>query len=124
MTQPGALGEEAARLLGAAQDWLHRVVLDPNTAKVGTGSPECCWCPLCQLIAAAREHLSVPTGGPRPELSERLSDALRAMSELQAAVTGLLRSASQPTPEPERPVRTVHRIDLSDEPAAATDRDG
>jgi len=114
MTEAGPLGEEATRLLGAAQDWLHRVVLDPGTAKVATGSPECCWCPLCQLIAAAR--------GSRPELTERLSEALGALTELQAALAGLLRGVTEPAaagePEAERPARTVHRIDLADEPAA------
>src|SRR5690242_8676578 len=50
-SEPGPLAEEAARLVGAAQDWLHRVVADPDTARIATGAPECCWCPLCQLIA-------------------------------------------------------------------------
>jgi len=118
MTEPGPQtgppGEEAARLLGAAQDWLHRVVLDPATARVATGSQECCWCPLCQLIAAMR--------GNRPELTERLSEALGALTELQTALAGLLRSPAEPTPPAERPARTVHRIDLSDPPG--TDRPG
>jgi hypothetical protein len=106
-TETGPLGEEAARLLGAAQDWLHRVVLDPATARVATGSPECCWCPLCQLIAAMR--------GNRPELTERLSEALTALTELQTALARLLRpAAEQPMPD-QRPARTVHRIDLSDQ---------
>jgi len=115
MTDAGPLGEEAARLLGAAQDWLHRTVLDPATAKVATGSPECCWCPLCQLIAALR--------GNRPELTERLSEALGALTELQTALAGLLRGVTVPAaageqpPADERPARTVHRIDLSGEPA-------
>jgi hypothetical protein len=119
MTEAGPLGEEAARLLAAAQDWLHRSVLDPATAKLATGSPECCWCPLCQLIAAAR--------GSRPELTERLSEALGALTELQTALAGLLRwatepgAAGEPTPPAGRPARTVHRIDLSGQPA--TDQD-
>jgi len=106
MTETGPLGEEAARLLGAAQEWLHRVVLDPATAKVATGSPECCWCPLCQLVAAAR--------GDRPELAARLSDGLAAMTELQSTLAAVLRSMAEPTASAERPARTVHRIDLSD----------
>lgn len=119
MTEAGPLGEEAARLLGAAQDWLHRTVLDPATARVATGSAECCWCPLCQLIAALR--------GNRPELTERLSEALGALTELQAALAGLLRGFAEPAaagdpPPAERAARTVHRIDLSGEPPA--DRSG
>jgi hypothetical protein len=113
MTEAGPLGEEATRLLGAAQEWLHRVVLDPSTAKVATGSAECCWCPLCQVIAAAR--------GDRPELAARMSDALGAMTELQSALAGLLRSVTEPperSDSADRPARTVHRIDLSDQPEA------
>jgi hypothetical protein len=116
MTETGPLGEEAARLVGAAQDWLHRMVLDPATARVATGSQECCWCPLCQLIAALR--------GNRPELTERLSEALGGLTELQAALAGVLRRVTEPAaagespPPAERPARTVHRIDLSAEPAA------
>ena len=128
MTETGPLGEEAARLLAAAQEWLHRTVLDPATARVATGSPDCCWCPLCQLVAAAR--------GDRPELAERLAVGLAAMTELQGALAGLLRSVteaagtaaagagtSQPAadqppaderPADERPTRTVQRIDLSE----------
>lgn len=108
MTEPGPLGEEAARLLGVAQQWLHRAVLDPATAKVATGSPECCGCPFCQLIAAARRD--------RPELAERLSETMAAMSHLQGALAGLLRSVVEPTPGgQDPPAGGVQRIDLSGE---------
>jgi hypothetical protein len=104
---PGSLAEEAARLLVAAQDWFRR-------SAPATGAAECAWCPLCVLIAALRSD-----GG---ELSERFGD-------LQAAVTGLLRSladvASMAWPEPAShpddvahpPTADprVHRIDLSGE---------
>ncbi len=140
MTETGPLGEEAARLLAAAQEWLHRTVLDPSTARVATGSPECCWCPLCQLVAAAR--------GNRPELAERLATGLAAMTELQGALAGLLRSASEAAaagqgaagqaaesppagpspsgpsaakPADERPARAVQRIDLSDPEPTSSD---
>lgn len=86
--EPGPLAEEAARLVGAAQDWLHRVVGDPDTARIATGAPECCWCPLCQLIAMLR--------GERPDLVERLADA-------QTALAGTLRAladAMKPTGTP------------------------
>lgn len=115
--EAGSLGEEGSRLLGAAQEWLHRVVLDPSTAKVATGSSECCRCPLCQVISAAR--------GDRPELAARVSEALGAMTELQSALAGLLRSVTEPTERPdpaERPARTVHRINLSDPPEASPPR--
>lgn len=116
MTEPGPLGEEAARLLGVAQQWLHRAVLDPATAKVATGAPECCWCPFCQLIAAAR--------GDRPELAGRVSEAMAAMSDLQGALAGLLRSVTESMPgseagtdrpQQDHPSGGVQRIDLSGE---------
>jgi hypothetical protein len=85
--EPGPLPEEVVRLIGAAQDWWHRTVGDPATARIAngapatariaTGAPECCWCPLCQLIATLR--------GERPELLERLS-------ETQTALTAALRA--------------------------------
>jgi hypothetical protein len=75
--EPGPLAEEAARLVGAAQDWLHRVVGEPDTPRMATGAPECCWCPLCQLIATLR--------GERPDLVERLADG-------QAALAGTFRA--------------------------------
>ena len=50
-----------------------------------------------------------------------MSDALAAMTELQSALGGLLRSVTEP-PErsdaADRPARTVHRINLSDQPEA------
>ena len=77
MTEPGPLPEELVRLIGAAQDWWHRTVDDPTTARIAIGAPECCWCPLCQLIATLR--------GERPELLDRLA-------ETQAALTATLRA--------------------------------
>jgi hypothetical protein len=77
--EPGPLAEEAARLVGAAQEWLHRVVGDPAGSRIATGAEECCWCPLCQLIATLR--------GERPELLERLADT-------QAALAGVLRAVA------------------------------
>jgi len=83
--EPGPLAEEAARLVGAAQDWLHRMVGDPETSRFATGAPECCWCPLCQLIATLR--------GERPDLVDRLADA-------QAALAGVLRALADAAKPP------------------------
>jgi hypothetical protein len=74
---PGPLGEEAAKLIAAAQEWFHRTLGDSTTSKIATGTAECSWCPVCQLIGALR--------GERPELTEKLADT-------QAAVAGLLRA--------------------------------
>ncbi|HEX2902540.1 MAG TPA: hypothetical protein VHO01_03715 [Jatrophihabitans sp.] len=80
MTGPGPLADEWALLLAAAQQWLHRTVLDPSTARIATGDQACCWCPVCQLIGAVR--------GERPELIER-------WDEVQSAVAKLVRSAAE-----------------------------
>jgi hypothetical protein len=45
-------GLEAARLLGAAQDWLRTSA--PHLAPVSTGG-EPCSCPLCRLVVSVRE---------------------------------------------------------------------
>lgn len=104
--EPGPLADEAARLIGAAQDWLHRTVGDPASARIANGSPECCWCPFCQLIATLR--------GERPELTERLADT-------QAALAGLLRTladaaaATVPTGTAAGGPARVRKIRLDDE---------
>jgi hypothetical protein len=79
--EPGPLADEAARLVTAAQEWLHRVVGESDGPRIATGAPECCWCPVCQLIATLR--------GDRPELVERLAEA-------QTALAGVLRALAKP----------------------------
>jgi hypothetical protein len=93
MTEPGPLPEEAVRLIGAAQDWWHRTVGDPATARIATGAPECCWCPLCQLIATLR--------GDRPELLERLAETQTALTATLAALADAVGFARPGAPEPE-----------------------
>jgi hypothetical protein len=56
-----------------------------------TGTPECCICPVCRVIAAMRE--------PSPELSERLATGA---GDLAAAVTSLLRAFARPDADAER----------------------
>ncbi|MEO6703642.1 MAG: hypothetical protein ABI140_19365, partial [Jatrophihabitantaceae bacterium] len=104
--EPGPLAEEFAKLVGAAQDWFNRLAADPASARIATGSPDCCWCPICQLIATLR--------GERPELMQRLG-------ELQAVLAGLWQAAAshgsadgEPAsagPADQAPPR-VHRIRL------------
>lgn len=68
----------------------------PGRPSFATGSPDCCVCPVCRVIAAMRE--------PSPELSERLASGA---GDLAVAVTSLLRAFSarpggpQDEPEPE-----------------------
>jgi hypothetical protein len=103
--EPGPIGEEAARLLSAAQDWFHRTLGDPSTARIAVGSAECAWCPLCQLITVLR--------GERPDISDKFA-------ETQTAVAGLLRAladaATSMTPHDDgrTEANRVHKIDLRD----------
>jgi hypothetical protein len=78
----GPVGEEAAKLLAAAQEWFHRAVGDPATARIATGSAECAWCPLCQLIAVMRGERA---GAANAVVVDRFS-------EVQGALAGLLRA--------------------------------
>lgn len=87
------MGEEAAKLLEAVQDWLRRPPLSEHLA---TGAPECTWCPICQLVAVLR--------GERPDVNEKIVSvvtALRAMLD-----GGDVQSAPQPR---------VQHIDLGGE---------
>ena len=70
----GSAAEEAARLLGAAQDWA-RARFDGE--HLATGASECQVCPVCQAVAALR-HV-------KPETVEHLLDAA-------ASVVAALRS--------------------------------
>lgn len=107
--QVGPLGEEAVKLLAAAQDWFHRNLGDPATARIATGSAECAWCPVCQLIGMLRGDRP---GGVLPE----------RMAEVQNALAGLLRALADATGGPSgAPGATagrgtrVQRIDLDGE---------
>ncbi|MBA2389171.1 MAG: hypothetical protein H0V67_02840 [Geodermatophilaceae bacterium] len=78
MTEHGSLAEEARRLAEAFSDWSHDHSIG-LAAGAGT-SPECRYCPLCQLIAVVR--------GQQPEVSARLLESGAAFLEaLRALVT-------------------------------------
>ena len=71
---PGSLGEEAARLAAAVQDWLQT---GPGGEPHASGPrsetpPECQVCPACQLLRLVR--------GTRPEVYGHLADAAASMS--------------------------------------------
>lgn len=63
-----------------------------------TGSPECCVCPLCKLIAGMRE--------PGPQTAERLAtgagDLAMGVASMMRAVSSI---AGNPRPKPARPAR-------------------
>ncbi len=117
----GALGDELARLVGGAQDWLRQNFELAGDAQAAAGAPNahdgtvCGWCPLCQFVAVLR--------GDRPEVTEKVAQAgaavtsaLRALLDATTDVTGRpgaqggAHRAGEPQPR-------VQRIDLGD-PAA------
>jgi hypothetical protein len=102
-SEPAAIGEEAAKLLAAAQDWFHRNLEEPSTRKIATGAPECAWCPLCQLIAALR--------GEQPQLTEKFIETQSAVSGLLHALADAVSSAGSTDRRPSGGPR-VHKIDL------------
>jgi hypothetical protein len=71
--------EEAERLIaavfGSAQ------VAAEQLRGFATGSAECCLCPICRVIAAARE--------PSPEVAERIASGA---ADLASGLTGMLRT--------------------------------
>ena len=102
----GSAGEEAARLLAAAEQWARdragRLLDDDHLA---TGSPACTTCPLCTAVSALR--------GVRPETVEHLLDAA-------ASLVAALRSATSGTASPGPRTGTgagsggVQRIDVTE----------
>jgi hypothetical protein len=103
----GSLGEEAAKLLSAAQDWVQK--MSERTA-IATGAPECEVCPVCQLIAVVR--------GDRPDLVEKIGNTARTV--VNAVVAALAaphthngaEPATGATSDPPGSGRRVERIDL------------
>jgi len=112
----GSVGEEAAKLFGALSDWARsQSALDPSqmAATLGglhehvdehlaTGSADCRYCPVCQVISAVR--------ATSPEVRAHLSTA--ATSLLHAAA-GMLATS---VPE-DRDRGPVEHIDLTDDGA-------
>lgn len=107
--QVGALGEEAVKLLKALQDWTRESsggtgsgasggLLSDLNEHIATGGEDCRYCPVCQLIAAAR--------ATSPEVKNHL--AVAASSLLQAAA-GVLTTT---TDGPRGGSDPVERIDL------------
>jgi arsenite-transporting ATPase len=121
--QVGSVGEEAAKLLGALQDWARQAgdegrsggaaggaadglgdYLRTANEHLATGGAECRYCPLCQLIAFVR-HTSPEV---RAHLGTAAGSLLQAGAAFLAAQSG---SAGQRQPG-------VQKIDLDDDDAA------
>jgi hypothetical protein len=98
----GSVGEEAAKLFDALQDWARESAggkEHPHTREQGA---DCAWCPVCRGAALVRQT--------SPEVRAHLTVA--ASSLLQAAA-GLLAAAQPPgTSGP-----GFQKIDLDDDPS-------
>jgi hypothetical protein len=118
----GSVGEEAAKLLQALQDWAKDSGADYAEAAssaaegaastwqrvnehVATGGEDCRYCPLCQVISVVR--------GTSPEVRDHLATAA---TSLMHAAAGMLATA---VPEPGEPrgrrSGPVEKIDLDDQ---------
>jgi hypothetical protein len=96
--QLGSVSEEAAKLLGALQDWASEAGVGRAGAAaqglveglrsvddhVGHGE-DCRWCPICRLVNAARST--------SPEVREHLAVAIGSLAQ---AATAALRQDSGP----------------------------
>ncbi len=107
----GSVGEEAAKLFDALQDWAKEGGLGAAgglgeqwrtvNEHIATGGQDCTYCPVCQLIGKVRET--------SPEVRTHL--AVAASSLLQAAAMFLEARTARPSGrEPQ-----VTKIDLDDE---------
>lgn len=114
----GSVGEEAAKLLAALQEWARDSGSDyakaaassaATTASainqhVATGAQECKYCPICRVVAAVRET--------SPEVKQHLTSA--ATSLVQALAAGMAAAGSRAPADD--PPTTFERIDLDDDP--------
>jgi len=124
------VADEAVKLLRALQDWAMESgseyasgyasghasgtasaaagaagMLHDVNEHVATGSAECRYCPVCQLISAFR--------GTSPEVRQHLATAA---SSLVQAVSGVLAPHSPTQGNGRRPEPSVQKIDLDPEP--------
>ena len=94
----GSLGEEAARLAEAVQEWLRGAPEGRGTTSASEAPPpECLVCPACQLLRLVRTA--------RPEVYAHLADAAASMS-------AALRELTTGTESPAAQRSNVEHIDL------------
>ena len=108
----GSVAEEAAKLLGALQDWARESGQESTGAASGaaaafrnlnehiaTGGQDCKYCPVCQLISVVRQT--------SPEVKHHLSTA--ASSLLHAAAAAMSTDVSRR--ESQAPVEKIDLVD-------------
>lgn len=117
----GSLGAEAAKLLGTVQEMARESsseyaeaaasaaggaasTLESVNEHIATGSEDCRYCPLCQVISAVRDT--------SPEVRQHLASA--GTSLLQAAAGFLATNVADQSGK-DRKGSSVEKIDLSDD---------
>jgi hypothetical protein len=117
----GSVGEEAAKLLHALQEWAKEsgsdyanataaaaagaaVTLQSINEHVATGDQECKYCPVCQVISAVRET--------SPEVKAHLATAA---TSLMHAVAGAMATHVPDSGGAKRSEQGVEKIDLDDD---------
>lgn len=106
------VGEEAVRVLDAVGEWLRREPIAEHLApsasgtSSASGSSECSWCPVCQLVGVLR--------GERPDVNEKISALLTALRGVFEDVDRAGTAARHPPPR-------VQRIDLGPDLGSDTD---
>ena len=117
----GSLGEEAIKLMAALQGWARESGGDYANAAadaaagatsamhsvnehIATGSKDCQYCPVCQVISAAR--------GISPEVKQHLSSA--ASSFMQALASAMATHVPD-SDERHKSDSGVEKIDLTDD---------
>lgn len=107
--------EEAERLVATALAALSMAA--NSTAGFATGSAECCVCPVCKAIAAARD--------PDPDFAERLATGV---GDLAVGLAGVLRAFGAPADSRNRSSAGTAEASNSDEAGTAeasnSDEDG
>ena len=118
----GGVAEEAAKLLGALQDWAKENGQESSTGAAGaasafrslnehiaTGGEDCKYCPVCHLISVVRRT--------SPEVKQHLTAATTSL--LQAATAAMTSVATEPHGA-DSPA-TFEKIDLSEDSDWETD---
>jgi hypothetical protein len=96
----GSVGEEAAKLFSALQDWAAESGFSAVHEHIATDSEECRYCPVCRAISLVRQT--------SPEVKAHLASA--AGSLLQAAA-GLMETH---VPQERKRPGGVQKIDLDE----------
>ena len=116
----GSVGEEAAKLLGALQEWARESgseyagaaaaaaggaasSISSVNEHIATGGEDCRYCPVCQVISVVR--------GTSPEVKEHL---VSAATSLLHAAAGVLATNVPDQSGKARRNSAVEKIDLSD----------